>query len=379
MKIKLILFVFFLVSTFSCGEKAKNANEPKTFSLEITDSIYIDHLGDMMLLDYDPQGEKYLVATEEPWEYMEVDDHGKILNHNKFKTDGIDVVQYPASLGYFKGEVTVLNKVKGYFMFQDSSKVGELSIPYPFDIYMKNPNLDMVELEERIYYPHPLPGAFSPGDGSKFFHDLYRLPVIESQDKTTHDTLGVARLPETSVLLDGKVHGFLIPGYTMDKDQLLLITGIDPKLYVYNIIGDQFEYERTVDLAIPGWVSYTAYDTPEQFFSENMKMKPGMLTNIFVVGDYYIVTYNRGISEDLVVQLDPATRYSWNVFKKDPHFAAIFDKDFKQLASEVPFPLTSNRPMVVNKKGELVVSKVAGLSETEDDGIILYKLKLTED
>lgn len=378
MKIKLILFVFFLVSTFSCGEKAKNTKEPKTFSLEITDSIQIDHLGDMMLLDYDPQGEKYLVATEEPWEYMEVDDHGKILNHNKFKTDGIDVVQYPASLGYFKGEVTVLNKVKGYFMFQDSSKVGEITIPYPFQIFMKNPNLDMFESGERVYYPHPLPGTFSPGDGAKFFHDLYRLPILESQGKTTHDTLGEVRLPETSMLLNGQVHGFLIPSYVMDKNQLLVSTGIDPKIYVYRKVGDNIDYEKTVDVAIQDWIAPTAFDTPEQFFTENMKKKPGMLTNIFVVGDYYIVTYNRGISEDLVAQLDPATRYSWSVFKKDPHYAAIFDKDFKQLASEVPFPLTSNRPMVVNKKGELVVSKVAGLSETEDDGIILYKLKLME-
>jgi hypothetical protein len=46
------------------------------------------------------------------------------------------------------------------------------------------------------------------------------------------------------------------------------------------------------------------------------------------------------------------------------------------LAFNVPFPTSSNFPMVVNNKGELVVSKVAGLAEAEDDGIILYKLKL---
>jgi hypothetical protein len=62
----------------------------------------------------------------------------------------------------------------------------------------------------------------------------------------------------------------------------------------------------------------------------------------------------------------------------DPNYAAIFDKDFNQLATNVPFPIASNFPNVINKDGELIVSKVAGLSETEDDGIILYKLKLTE-
>ena len=59
-----------------------------------------------------------------------------------------------------------------------------------------------------------------------------------------------------------------------------------------------------------------------------------------------------------------------------PFYAVILDKDFNQLGTDIPFPSTSNFPNVVNKDGELVVSKIAGLSETEDEGVILYKLKL---
>jgi hypothetical protein len=74
--------------------------------------------------------------------------------------------------------------------------------------------------------------------------------------------------------------------------------------------------------------------------------------------------------------LGPPTDGGLAIRRKNPNYAAIFDKDFNQLASNVPFPTSSNFPMVVNNKGELVVSKVAGLAEAEDDGIILYKLKL---
>lgn len=62
--------------------------------------------------------------------------------------------------------------------------------------------------------------------------------------------------------------------------------------------------------------------------------------------------------------------------KKNPHYAAVFDKDFNQLAVDLPFPKSSHYPMVVNNQGELVVSKNGNLSETEDDGVVLYKLKL---
>ncbi|MBN3518603.1 hypothetical protein JYB62_01200 [Algoriphagus lutimaris] len=47
-------------------------------------------------------------------------------------------------------------------------------------------------------------------------------------------------------------------------------------------------------------------------------------------------------------------------------------------AVDLPFPAASYYPMVVNKKGELVVSKDGNLSDTEDDGIFLYKLKLVK-
>ncbi|MEP2297541.1 MAG: hypothetical protein ABJI21_14595, partial [Algoriphagus sp.] len=79
-----------------------------------------------------------------------------------------------------------------------------------------------------------------------------------------------------------------------------------------------------------------------------------------------------------VIDLGPPTRDGLEARRKNPNFAAIFDKNFNQLATNVPFPVSSNFPNVVNKAGELVVSKVAGLSATEDDGIILYRLKLTE-
>ncbi|WP_425640037.1 hypothetical protein ACPUEN_09490 [Algoriphagus yeomjeoni] len=112
---------------------------------------------------------------------------------------------------------------------------------------------------------------------------------------------------------------------------------------------------------------------------ENQKKRTGKFTNILVSGDYYIAVYNRGLDEQQVIDLGPPTRDGLAARKKDPNYAAIFDKDFNQLATNVPFPLSSNFPMVVNNDGELVVSKVAGLSENEDDGIILYKLKLTID
>ena len=367
---------------FSCGENKESNSDPKSYSLEITDSVQVDHLGEMMLLDYDPKADKYLLSTDAYYEYLEVDENGKILNHHKFSEDGLAPVSQAMGLGYFNGDVTVFNPPKGYYRFQDSTKVGEISVPYPFQIYMMYPKLGVFESGNKIYYPKPWPETLAVNmEEGEFYQTLYRLPIIESQDKTTGDTLGVLSLPETSSLLGDQVHGFPIPVYTLDENKLLLSMWFEPRFYVYTKEGDRFVYEKSVEVNIPDWVPYTpvALDQAERFFTENGKKRIGNLTNILVAGDYYIAVYNRGLSEAQMTEIGKPDDAGITIRKKNPNYAAIFDKDFNQLATNVPFPTTGNYPMVVNSDGQLVVSKVAAMSDVEDEGIILYKLKLKVD
>lgn len=364
---------------FSCSPKEQNEEKEKTFSLEIVDSIQVDFLGEMMLLDYDPTSEKYLLATESFFEYLEVDDKGKILLHNKFSEEGTSPVNQALGLGYFNGNVTVFNPPKGYYYFKDSSKIGELTIPYPHMAFMMYPKLGMFESGNKIYYPKPWPETMNVNfQEGEFYQALLKMPIIESQDKSSGDTLGIVKLPETSELLKEGVHGFPIPIYTIDEDRLLLSMWFEPEMYVYKKSGDGFEYEKTIDIDIPDWVPTTSVplDQADQFFMQNQKKRPGVFSNILVVGDYFLAIYNRGLTEDQMKDHNPREDGGLSIKRVNPNFAAVFDKDFNQLASSVPFPIASNFPLVVNNQGEVVISKVAGLSETEDDGIILYKLKL---
>jgi hypothetical protein len=364
---------------FSCEERKQSDAAPKNFTLEVTDSIQIDHLGEMMLVDYDPKTDKYLLATEVLYEYLEVDEQGKILNHHKFSEEGLAPVSQALGLGYFNGDVTVLNPPKGYYQFQDSTKVGEINIPYPYQVIFMYPKLGVFESGNKIYYPKPWPEslAMEMNEGA-FYQAMYRMPMIESQDKTTGDTLGMLTLPETSPLLGDQIHGFPVPVYTIDENTLLLSMWFEPRFYVYSKEGDRFVYQKTVEVDIPDWVPITPVplDQAERFFTENGKKSPGNLTNILVSDDYYIAVYNKGLSETQLSELGDPRTTGLARKKKNPHYAEIFDKNFNQLATNIPFPVTSNFPKVVNGKGELIVSKVAAMSETEDEGVILYKLKL---
>ncbi|WP_074225213.1 hypothetical protein [Algoriphagus halophilus] len=374
--------LFLGILTFSCTANKNEGNEKLGFSLVLSDSLEVDYLGDLMLLDYDPEEGKYLLSNDTYYEYVEVEGSGEILNHHQFNSEGIDAVETALGLGYVDGNVTVLTPTNGYYQFEDSLKVGQIEIPYSYQIFMFYPKLGVFKENNQVYFPSLWPETFAINmNEGEFYKKLYRLPILSKIDESTGDTLGVVRLPETSKLLNGQVHGFPIPVYTKSDELLLLSMWIEPRFYVYNQEGDHFDYDQTVELNIPNWVHYdpVSEDQAEKFFEEYSKKIPGNLTNLFQVGSYYIATYTKGISEDVLATMnrqDP--NFGFERRKKDPHLAAVFDQDFNQVAVDLPFPKASDYPMVVNKQGELVVSKDGNLSDTEDDGMILYKLKLVK-
>lgn len=365
---------------FSCGGNSEKIKEPTNFSFEITDSVLVDFLGEMMLMGYDSKEDKYLLSNDEFSEYLEVNESGEILNQNKLKPDGIDAVASVLAFGYLEGDVTVLSERGMYMQFRGAKKIGEFTAPYPIQPYTFYPKLGVFNYDGKTFYPKPMSSSsnLSPG-GGEFYQALYRSPILEGQDLATGDTINTVKLPETSALLDGQMHGMFFPIYTQTEDLLLLSDWIEPKIYVYRNEGNGFNYEQTVDISIPDWVAYLpgSSEDPGQFYQQNSNQKGGNLEEILVSEDFYIAVYTKGIPEGKA----PERTADGNAFRLavqqiNPYYAAVFDKDFNQLASNIPFPASSNRPTVVNKDGEFVVSKIAGLAETEDDGIILYKLKL---
>lgn len=383
---KSLPFYFFapivLFSCFSCSQEVKEVTGVKSFSIAVVDSVTVDYLGNLNLQDYDPQADKYLLANEVYFEYLEVDDSGEILHHNKFSEEGVNPINNPMGLGYFNGKVTVFDSPKGYILFEDSAKIDEVLIPYPAHVFMMYPKLGMFEMDGKVFYPKPWSEEMNLNmQEGAFFKALMELDILESQDKASGDTLGHIKLPDNSPLLGEGIQGFPIPTYTLTKDKLLLSMWLEPRFYVYSIKNGSFEYERTVEMDIPGWVPYTSVpeDNADAFFMENQKKTTGNLTNLFQIGDKYIAVYTKGLTEDQMNSMDRQDpNFGTDRKKKNPSLIALFDQDFKQLASNIPLPVPASFNTVVNNKGELVVSKDPSLSEVEDDGILIYKLKLVE-
>ena len=375
-----IVCVALLFSIFSCRERSRSHSSSGTYSLEIIDSIEVDYLGDMRLIDYDEREDKYLILDNSNRIYLEVSDKGDVVNRNELSPDGLNAVRYVSGLGYLDGKVAVLTPTDGYYLFQDTTIVGKIAIPYPYRTVVYYEKLGVFSEGNRIYFQKPWPLTMDVSMNNwEFYEKLYGLPIIESLDKTTSDTLSVLTLPESSAFLDGQVHGILLPSYSRFDDLLLLTMKFRPEIYVYQKNGVGYEYLKTVEIEISDWVSYDPVekDNSAQFYNGMNSKQVGVVSDILKVDDFFVVVYSKGVPEEkMPVGVQDPNTGGLNRRKANPFYAVILDKDFNKLGTDIPFPSTSNFPNVVNKDGELVVSKIAGLSETEDEGVILYKLKL---
>jgi hypothetical protein len=380
LKIKCFALGAAILTLSSCSSEKLKSENPTELVLEISDSLQIDYLGEMRLQDYDRASDQYLLVSDQSQKYLEVDGQGKIVHEVTLSTDGIDAVSAALGYAYVDGKVVVLTPEKGYMKFESGNKMDEVKVPYPFSAFMFYPKLNFIEMGDKVMYPYLWPDSkeidFESGE---LYQSMYQEPIMQVLNMATKDTLGTMYLPETSPLKDGKVHGFPIPIVSKKGKELLLGMWLEPRFYVYGQEGDKITYQKTVELDVPNWVGYKAVESSlaGTFFDEVQKIYAATLEELLIMDEYVLAIYRKGISEEKLATIDRKTPEGRiEIQRMNPYYVAVFDKNYKLIQADLTLPAGVHGPTVVNKNGELVTSKNPSLSPVEEDGIILYKMKL---
>jgi hypothetical protein len=379
---KLFALATTILTLASCNSKNSEPEKPVELALVLSDSIQVDFLGEMRLQDYVPASDQYLLVSDQAQKYLEVDAQGKIIQEVELSSDGLDAVSTVLGYSYVEGKVIVLSAEKGYLKFEAGKKVDEVLIPYPFSAFMFYPKLDFFEMGNKVMYPYLAPSSkvvdFESGD---YYQRMYREPIMQVLDLASKDTLGTMYLPESSPLKDGKVHGFPIPIVSKKGDNWLLGMWLEPRFYVYGTEGDQFSYQKTVELELPDWVGYKPVEpaAAATFFDEVRKIRAATFEDLLILDDYVLAIYRKGISEQKLATIDQQSPEGrTEIERMNPYYVAVFDKEYTLIQADLALPPGVHGPTVVNKNGELVTSKNPSLSQVEEDGLILYKMKLVE-
>ena len=376
-----LIFMGAVLGIFSCSPTIDQT--AVNYSLEIEDSVMINHLGSLYLIDYDSKNDKFLLSDESFYNYVEANKEGEKVFEGRLPVDGPDAIDMALGMGYFRGNIAVATANQGFKLFDQGVSVGAIKIPYAYNSFNFLPKIGLTEWNGGILYPRLLADSLmAAGFTEEFYARGYTDPLFEFQ-KEGQEVKNLGFLPETSPLRNGNFHGSLVLVYHLQGPNLYLLNWVRPEILKYSAENGDITAVETVNLGLENWVSYdeTPLNNAQNFYETYRKKMPGTVRNIQSVGDYFLVQYQLGIPEEVFATiLDGEGRLkSEEVAKINPPLIAVLDKNLKVLAKDLRLPPASNGDFVVTKEGHIVISKNPNLSETEDPGTILYKLKLKTD
>ncbi|GMQ24311.1 hypothetical protein Aoki45_09930 [Algoriphagus sp. oki45] len=376
--LSLLAFAFFL---YSCDKAS--TEKPISFSLELEDSLMIDQLEPRYLVDYDPAKEKYLLTSDSYFHYLEVDESGKILGRDSIPWDGPNAVSMILGMGYAKGKVALATDSKGFLFYENGNPVDQLTIPYPYTSFNFLPKLSLLPWNGGYLYPRfmaesELEGGFT----EEFYSKTYSDPLFAFQ-KEGDSIRFMVSLPKEAQFLDGQFHGSLVLVPYLNGNDFYLLDWIRPEILHYKDEEGEFVYQRTINLPLESWVGYdpVPMNQASSFYESYGKKMPGTVRDFISIGEYFLVQYQNGIAEDVFPQaknesgrMDPEKIYQLN-----PPLLAVLDQNLKVLTKGIELPKGVNGQLVVNKQGQLVGMKNPSLSSTEEEGLVLYRMKLKVD
>lgn len=248
-----LLLIFLGLS--ACNGENETEGEAKlneVFSLEIVDSLQIDYLGQIYLLDRNSK-DQYLLQDRQRNSYMVADAKGQIIHEFIITEDDRD---YPGisfeSPSFYKDDLIVFNAQKGLHFFDFDGKLqSKTDEALESNVYISRMGVKAIfEVtwgDKEYLLTNRL--SFMGGDANaQAFYDDFR--ALNRFDPETQAIEAFAPLTPASLYQDGKYHssGRLLNRFDMEGNQLALVYAKDPHVYVYELGTDSLLLKQTLSL-----------------------------------------------------------------------------------------------------------------------------------
>ncbi|WP_026953744.1 hypothetical protein [Algoriphagus vanfongensis] len=247
MKSQLVLI--FLVLLISCGQKSQDS-VPTDYvpELVVVDSLVIDHMTELVMLDIKNKQEAYLFYDFKTDELVHVDSQGEIIQKVNLVKDGKDTYKSRYFLSahfHDDGGFLIITNSKAYYYDVDFNLLRSSDL----DFYLVTSSFlktSALEIFNSYMYTFSVERAetksISEGENMSTSY-----PFLASREKETFSIIASAFIPETSkmALHPGKYFA-LDPYVELRNDKLHVLFPMSPELYVYSF--PELMLEKTISL-----------------------------------------------------------------------------------------------------------------------------------
>lgn len=385
MKHQFLTLIFGLSLAFACSEKAENQVEiplaEQQLRFEIYDSLVVDYLGRLTLMDQSPDGKHFLLIDQNTDSIFVSDPSGKILHQYTRTGDGPEMIRgNRIGIGKFLGnDRFIIPGSQGLFVY---SLQGELLKSF-------NPNFNGVsQLVIPSNQTHAVKNnlAFSLIKGRNVDLDpeapdfKTTAKILESTDLSTGEFTPIISIPPSSKFSAIANPFELIefhPSFSIQGDSLYLTFRNEPKLFVYSL--DDFDSPaRIVSIPIIDFIERSNDEKPAEsgfnvrdFFLET-------INSVIPTGpEHLLINYLTGLTDEKVKGAIAASGSDFNkIFeeaeKMNSSGTILFNgKDFSQ-----PITKPSNLGNINLSKSLDEIWFSPDFEEIENDYSVLYKTRI---
>ncbi|MFC5625559.1 hypothetical protein [Algoriphagus winogradskyi] len=388
----LSLTTLFATVLFSCSEKetiSNPANPAQVLQFEVVDSIMVDALEMLAVLDYLPSKDLYLMKELRKGNIFLVNGEGKIIDNRDIAGEGPDQIQMVAEGRFYGEEGYLFKEFSGTMDFSlynlDFKKIkkfdGTLVELNSLSIYNYKQSFSVFEEQGKSFIVGEEPNSFSKAaiDHEKIGADFYNqanagfIYDLDEDSITYVNTYPEDWEPKKTQKWVGESYPFLSYNPKTKKVASLPVKG--NQMGLYRLDGYELIYETGVELSHPDREGHVA-DT------EKEAMIYPSFADIKAFGDYQLVQFYTAMPEDIYngfrakgenFQSDPEYRDAMIKYRK---LRNIIVKGDRQIGILNEFPVAGSVNLGL-PDGTLIIKAADG--EVERDYNLFYKVRLVED
>ncbi len=388
----LILTALFASILFSCSEKETTSTPSspiQELQFEVYDSIMVDALEILGVLDYLPSKDLYLMKELRKGNIFLVNGKGEIIDNRDIAGEGPDQIQMVAEGRFYGEEGYIFKEFSGTMDFSlynlDFKKIkkfdGTLVELNSISIYNYKQTFSVFEEKGKPFIVGEENNSYSKVaiDHKKIGADFYNqantgfIYDLDEDSVTYVNTYPEDWEPKKIQRWVGESFPFL--SYNPKTKKVASLPTKGNQLGVYRLDGDQLVFETVVELNHP------ARDEFEASSEQAMVVYPGF-SDIKAFGDYQLIQFYRAVPEDIYnglrasgenFQSNPKYREAMIKYRKLRYIVVKGDQQMGIL-NELPVAGSVNLGL---PDGTLIIKAADG--EVERDYNLFYKIRLVED
>lgn len=284
----------------SQNEEKINSTEAltKDLKIEILDSVRVEYLGTLALLDVSEEHKKIMLYDRATSKIVLSDLQGNILKELELEGDSPNSYGRMLGPGRFTsdGNLFIIG-MKGFFTYNlDGEVLNNKKLPEDYDIFMTSTNQSTAP----IYHQGKFITSYFDFKGKEKNQAEYyqELTVLTELDSATNSYSTFLNIPAESKLRDGL--GYEFPDfqsyYTKHNNTLLVTFGAEAKLYEFDL--DTYELQSSKELNYQNF-----YPTKGEELSKKepgsimFSSEDGSTRNIISTGENILLLYYPGYNQ----------------------------------------------------------------------------------